>query len=114
MGMTFLVVGLGMPAAILAVAVLGALLSDGSDAELLDWRPTRSAERELELEISDVDEMLAAHNRYRRMRGEPERSLEDVISHPWAGLESQELPGLESWELAGLRDGAGDRVGEPA
>ena len=71
MGLTFLVISFGMPVAILAVAVLGALFSGGSDAELLDWRPTRSAERELELELSDVDQMLAAHNRDPRMRGEP-------------------------------------------
>jgi hypothetical protein len=30
--------------------------------------------------------MLAAQNRYRRLRGAPERSLEEVTDHAWASL----------------------------
>ena len=42
------------------------------------WKPTRSPEREVELELGDVEQMLAAQNRHRRRRGAPERTLADV------------------------------------
>jgi hypothetical protein len=85
----FYLVAFGMPVVLVLFALLGAVLFRGSDADLLDWRPTRSPQTESELEVSDVDQMLAAQNRYRRQRGAPERSLEDVIAHPWTGLERQ-------------------------
>jgi hypothetical protein len=36
--------------------------------------------------------MLGAVNRYRRMRGASERSLEQVTEHTWASLERYEGP----------------------
>ncbi len=86
---TFVLIAFGMPVVLVLFALLGGILFRGSDADLLDWRPTRSPQTESELESSDVDQMLAAQNRYRRRRGAPERSLEDVIAHPWSGLERQ-------------------------
>ncbi len=74
----FLGVVLGLPLLMLAIALLAGYLHRDENAELLDWKPTRSAEREVELELSDVDQMLAAQNRHRRRRGAPERTLEDV------------------------------------
>jgi hypothetical protein len=50
----------------------------GSGAEQVDWRPTRSPELEVELELDDVDQMLAAQNERRRATGRPERTEEDV------------------------------------
>ncbi len=50
----------------------------GSGADQLRWRPTRSPETEAELELDDVDQMLAAQNEIRRRRGAPERSIDDV------------------------------------
>jgi hypothetical protein len=50
----------------------------GSGAEVLDWKPTRSAELEAELEQGDIQQMLEAQNNRRRLRGAPERTLEDV------------------------------------
>jgi 3-methyladenine DNA glycosylase/8-oxoguanine DNA glycosylase len=50
----------------------------GSGAEVLDWKPTRSAELEAELEQGDIQQMLEAQNERRRLRGAPERTLEDV------------------------------------
>src|SRR5215212_6657898 len=49
-----------------------------SGAEVLDWKPTRSPEVEAELELDDVDQMLAAQNERRRARGEAERTEDDV------------------------------------
>lgn len=50
----------------------------GSGADQLRWRPTRSPETEAELELDDVDQMLAAQNEIRRRRGAPERSIDEV------------------------------------
>jgi hypothetical protein len=50
----------------------------GSGADLLDWRPTRDYETEIELEMEDVQQMLEAQNEYRRRRGERELTEDDV------------------------------------
>ena len=50
----------------------------GSGAEQVDWKPTRSPELEVELELEDVDQMLEAQNERRRARGAPELTEEDV------------------------------------
>ena len=44
----------------------------GSGAEQVDWKPTRSIETEIELELDDVDQMLEANNARRRASGRPE------------------------------------------
>jgi hypothetical protein len=82
----FLVMVLGVPLGLLVIAMLGSHLYGGGSAELLDWKPTRSPKREAELQLNEVHQMLAAQNRYRRERGAPERSLEEVTEHAWAGL----------------------------
>jgi hypothetical protein len=50
----------------------------GSGADQVDWRPTRSPEVEAELELDDVDQMLAAQNARRRASGRPERTEADI------------------------------------
>jgi hypothetical protein len=82
----FLGMVLGLPLVLLAIALLAGHLYHDGYAELLDWKPTRSPEREAELQLSDVQQMLAAQNRRRRERGAPERSLEELTDHAWAGL----------------------------
>ena len=63
--------------------VLLARLYPGSGADLLDWGSTRSYEHEIELEMQDVEQMIAAQNEYRRKRGEKEITedefREDVV-----------------------------------
>lgn len=44
----------------------------GSGAEQVHWRPTRSAELEAELELDDIDQMIAAQNERRRASGRAE------------------------------------------
>jgi hypothetical protein len=74
----FLTMVLGVPLLLLSLALIaGHLYRDGA-AELLDWKPTRSPEREIELELGDIQQMLAAQNRHRRRRGAAERTLEEV------------------------------------
>jgi hypothetical protein len=78
----FLSVVVGMPLLICLVAVVGAHLHRGGNDTLIDWQPTRSAETEARLRNSEVEQMLAAVNRYRRLRGAPERSLDELDGSP--------------------------------
>jgi hypothetical protein len=69
---TFPVIVLGGLLVIVGLLVLLARLYPGTGADLLDWQPTRSYETEIELEMQDVEQMIAAQNEYRRKRGESE------------------------------------------
>jgi hypothetical protein len=68
---------------VVGLLVLLARFYPGTGADLLDWKPTRSYEDEIELEMQDVEQMLEAQNEYRRRRGEREVSedefREDVV-----------------------------------
>jgi hypothetical protein len=50
----------------------------GSGADLLDWKPTRSYETEVQLEIDDVQQMLDAQNEMRRRKGKPDLTNADA------------------------------------
>jgi hypothetical protein len=63
---------LAIGAGFLAGLVLLGLFHPRSGADTLDWKPTRSAELEIQNEIDDLDQMLEAANARRRRRGEPE------------------------------------------
>ena len=76
--MEFILISLGMVALIVLVLVLLARAYPGSGADLLDWKPTRSYEVEAQLELDDVDQMIAAQNEYRRRRGAAEMTHEDA------------------------------------
>ena len=71
-------VTLGTIALIAAVLVLVARAYPGSGADLVDWKPTRSHEVEAQLELDDVEQMLAAQNEYRRRRGATELTEDDA------------------------------------
>ena len=58
--------------------VLLARAYPGSGADLVDWKPTRSHEVEVQLEIDDVQQMIAAQNEYRRRRGVEDITEEDA------------------------------------
>jgi hypothetical protein len=63
--------------------IVGALLAvghfyPGTSADLVDWKPTRSPEVEVQNEIDDVRQMLEAQNEMRRRRGAPEITEEDL------------------------------------
>jgi hypothetical protein len=49
-------------------------------AEYLDWKPTRSYEDEIQLELEDIDQMLEAQNERRRRSGRPEITEDDIRS----------------------------------
>ncbi|MGO9762000.1 MAG: hypothetical protein ACLP1Q_12155 [Solirubrobacteraceae bacterium] len=75
-----LIVVLGLPLLIVVIAMLGGCFYQGGNERLLDWKPTRSPSREAELQHGETEEILASLNRYRRMRGAPERTLEQVTA----------------------------------
>jgi hypothetical protein len=57
----------------------------GSGAEQVDWKPTRSVELEVELELDDVEQMLEANNERRRASGRPELTedgLREELANP--------------------------------
>jgi hypothetical protein len=94
----FLAMAFGLPLTLLVLAMLAGAFYRGDYAKLLDWRQTRSARREAELQHDDLQQMLAALNRYRRKRGAPERSLEQVTRHSRASrLYVDALTPPEDW-----------------
>ena len=64
----------------------------GSGAEQVDWKPTRSPELEVELELDDVAQMLEANNERRRASGRPELT-EDGLREELAAEEERRLGG---------------------
>ena len=65
------------------VILIGMLLAvgrwyPGTGAEQLDWKPTRSYEDEIRLEIEDVGQMLELQNERRRRLGKPELTEDSV------------------------------------
>jgi hypothetical protein len=69
MGFELAVVG-GLLATFLVFWFIGKY-STASPAEYLDWKPTRSPETEMQLEIDDVHQMIEAQNERRRRDGRP-------------------------------------------
>jgi hypothetical protein len=62
----------------------------GTGGDVVDWKPTRSMELELQLELEDVDQMIEAQNELRRRSGRPEISEEDVRRQVEAAQREQE------------------------
>jgi hypothetical protein len=98
------------PFALIMLAIVGGLLVaflllgrfyPGSGAKQLDWRPTRSAEVELQNEIDDEEQMFEAINARRRARGQAELTQEDVRARVAEDVA----------EYRRLRGGAGDPDG---
>jgi hypothetical protein len=74
----FAVIMLAIVLGLLTALVLLGLFHPRTGAQTLRWEPTRSAEVELQNEIDDLDQMLAAANERRRRRGAPELTEDGV------------------------------------
>lgn len=74
----FVVIIIGAVGGLLLALLLLGRFYPGSGAETIDWKPTRSAELEVQNEIDDLDQMLAATNRRRRARGKPELTEDSI------------------------------------
>ncbi|HEX6689032.1 MAG TPA: hypothetical protein VF085_10265 [Solirubrobacterales bacterium] len=70
--MGFVLLTCAMLALIIGVLLLIGHFYQGSTADLVDWKPTRSPEVEAQNEIDDVRQMLEAQNEMRRRRGAAE------------------------------------------
>jgi hypothetical protein len=68
---------IGIVLLILVIVAIGKW-SPVSAAQVLDWKPTRSYEDEVQLELDDIDQMLEAQNERRRRSGRPELTEEGV------------------------------------
>lgn len=73
---TFIVFG-GLGALVVVLLLIGKFYP-GSGADVLDWKPTRSPELEIQNEIDDTEQMINAANALRAKRGLPPRTTEDV------------------------------------
>jgi hypothetical protein len=62
----------------IGVLVLVGRFYPGTSADLVDWKPTRSPELEVQNEIDDVRQMMEAQNEMRRRRGAPEMTEADL------------------------------------
>ncbi len=63
--------------ALIAILLLG-LYHPKSGAEILDWKPTRSPELEVQNDIDDLDQMIAAQNALRARHGKAPRTEAEV------------------------------------
>lgn len=79
----------GLTVAFLILLALGRWYP-GTGAEQVDWKPTRTPEQEVELELRDVEEMLEANNARRRASGRPELT-EDGLREEVAAEEERRL-----------------------
>ena len=84
----------------MGVLILGIFLAigkwyPGSGADVLDWKPTRSYEDEIQLEMEDVDQMLEAQNERRRKSGRREITEDDVRADVDAEQREQERRAAE-------------------
>jgi hypothetical protein len=69
---------LGGFAILIAMLLAIGRLYPGTGAEQLDWKPTRSYEDEIQLELDDFEQMLELQNERRRRRGTPELTEDQV------------------------------------
>ena len=79
----------------------------GSGADVIDWKPTRSYEDEIQLELEDVDQMIEAQNERRRRKGRAEITEDEVR----AQVDSEERDMKRRAEA--YRAEAGGRPAEP-
>lgn len=100
--MEFVLVTGGMVLFIIGVLVLLGRAYPGSGADLLDWKPTRDYETEVQLEQDDISQMLAAQNEYRRRRGAAE--LTELDAERMAAEDNRVRNGARSMDPADVAE----------
>ena len=76
--MGFVLATVALLAFLIGILVVVGRFYPGSDADLIDWKPTRSPEVEAQNEIDDIRQMMEAQNEMRRRRGAPEWTEADL------------------------------------
>ena len=89
MGDAFTIVFGGLLAFFVVTVLLLGLFSKRSVRDYLDWKPTRSPEAELQNELDDVEQMIAAQNELKRRRGAPEITEDEIQARVRADREQQ-------------------------
>jgi hypothetical protein len=69
--MAFVFLSLGLVVFLVVVLLVVGHFYRGTDADLVDWYPTRSPAVEVQNEIDDVRQMVEAQNEMRARRGAP-------------------------------------------
>jgi hypothetical protein len=82
---------------LVAVLMLIGHLNERSDAEIVDWTPTRSPEVEAQNEVDDVRQMVEAQNEMRRRRGAPALDEQKLRTE----VEEEELERLRKGDPSG-------------
>lgn len=72
----------------------------GTGAEQLDWKPARSYEYEVRLELEDVEQMLELQNERRRRLGRPELTEDSVRAEVEVG-ERERIARAERYRAGG-------------
>jgi hypothetical protein len=90
--MDFVLITLGTVGVMVGLLLLLARAYPGSGADILDWKPTRSYEAEVELEMQDIGEMIEAQNERRRRTGREEITEEGIREKV-----AQEQRELDEW-----------------
>lgn len=103
--MEFALFILGGMAILIALLMAVGRYYPGTGAEQLDWKPTRSYEDEVRLELDDVEQMLELQNERRRRRGAPELT-EDEVRGQVEDEERERRSRAERYRAGG--SGAGD------
>jgi len=96
---------LGGFAILIAMLLAIGRLYPGTGAEQLDWKPTRSYEDEIQLELDDIQQMLELQNERRRRRGTPELT-EDQVRLEVEAQERERRARSERYHAGGLGLGA--------
>jgi hypothetical protein len=96
---------LGGFAILIAMLLAIGRLYPGTGAEQLDWKPTRSYEDEIQLELDDIQQMLELQNERRRRRGTPELT-EDQVRLEVEAQERERRARSERYRAGGLGPGA--------
>jgi hypothetical protein len=96
--------------------LIGALMAvgrwyPGSGADVVDWRPTRSHEDEVRLELEDIDQMLALQNESRRRKGRPEIT-EDQVRAEVEAEERERRARAERYRAEAAARSAAEREGD--
>jgi hypothetical protein len=87
----FIFVSLGLILFLVGVLLVVGRFYRGSDADLVDWHPTRSPAVEAQNEIDDVRQMVEAQNEMRARRGAPALDEQELRRE----VAAQELESLE-------------------
>jgi hypothetical protein len=116
---TFAVIMTVLVGGLLLFLILLGVFYPGNGTRQLDWKPTRSAETEVQNEIDDLDQMLEAANARRRARGAQELTEDalhaQVQEHQRANLKRRD-DYMADLEVAQMLDRVNERrrsKGEP-